>query len=195
MQQFISAIDASFTCLSSSQIFEMRNEFKWGFFAGIASVLWLFFMNMNRLSLNDDVWYLEFVTTIFLAIGIYMAILKKRDELGGAISFKQAMQAGLIATFVVALLSGIFSFLYFKYSDPDYTAKLAQHFVDAYKARLGRGLTPEEEKNLLSNATAEYSAAGKMMSEVGTDMFEGLFITLVVAGLLNRKRENIQRND
>lgn len=166
----------------------MRIELRWGFAAGVVTVIWMFFDYMNHLSLNDNLWYLDYISMLFLAAGIYMAVLKKRDELGNAITFKQAMSAGLITTFFVAVMAGLFSYIYFKYTEPAYSELMAQHFAAVYK-RAGTGLTAEEEKNLLGNARAQFSAAGQLMSSTGGTMIAGLFITLIVAGMMNRKRQ------
>ena len=159
--------------------------------AGVATVLWMFLENKNQLLLNDNLWFLDYITLLFMAVGIYMVVLKKRDELGGVITFKQAMQSGLITTFVVAVMAGLFSYIYFKYTDAGYAEQLAQHFIQMYKKNLGKGLTSIEETTLLANARAQYSAAGQLMSSTGGNMFSGLFITLIVAGMMKRKREEV----
>jgi hypothetical protein len=72
---------------------------------------------------------IQFTTTktlfyIAILIGLLLIGFRRRKELGGYISFKEALQAILISIVIVEVIYAIFNVIYIKYIDPTFIAKL-----------------------------------------------------------------------
>ncbi len=163
-------------------------EVRIGFFAGIISIVVL--ATELYLGLNETSWgtVFEFASFFILAVSSYLAVKEKRETEGGNISFNKAFMSGLMTCFVVALMVGAFSFVFTKYINPQMTEQMVQR---AKQVMEERKLSPEQIKTGMENIRSMYSPKGQFTMSTGTTMLYALFISLVVAVFMSKKKKDL----
>lgn len=109
---------------------------KWGIIFIIATLLWMLFekaMGWHGEKIEVHATYTNFFAII--AIGVYVfALLEKRKQLGGRMSWKEGFITGLIITAVVVILSPLAQWITNTYISPAYFPNVIQHAVETGKA-------------------------------------------------------------
>ena len=109
---------------------------KWGVIFIIGMLLWMLFekaMGWHGEKIAVHATYTNFFAIV--AIGIYVfALLEKRKQLGGRMSWKEGFIAGLMITVVVAVLSPLAQYIVNTYISPEYFPNVIQHAVETGKA-------------------------------------------------------------
>lgn len=160
-------------------------EVRIGFFAGIISIV--VFGTELYLGLNETSWGTVFEFAIFFILGVaaYLTVKEKRETEGGNIRFGKAFTAGLYTCFLIALMMGAFSFIFTKYINPHMTEQMVQRAKQIWEEQ---NLSAEKIKSGMENIRTMYSPKGQLTMTVGTTMLYSLFISLVVALFMSKRK-------
>ncbi len=166
-----------------SWIGTMRTAVKWGILFGIAATIWTAAVHLAGFYTNR-VEYAKLVDTLAIIIPLVIfpiALLARRRELGGSISFGQGLLTGLVVAVVAAPITVLFLWAYHHYINPDWITILADY---------------ERESLTAAGASeAEIAASVDRLYQGGTDSAQilggligttilGLILSSVVTGIL-----------
>ncbi|HET6225999.1 MAG TPA: DUF4199 domain-containing protein, partial [Bacteroidia bacterium] len=112
----------------------------------------------------------------------------QKKENKGFIPFKAALRTGVVYAIIVALGLAIFNFIYYKYIAPDaieyYVSEAKNQIVEAMKNRpTDKQLTAEDIRRFEEHIRSLFGS----FTMFGTTFLEGLIISLIVAGILQKK--------
>ena len=151
-------------------------EIKWGLiFAGVA-LLWMVFekwMGWHDEGIDKHATYTLFFFPVAILIYV-LALREKRQQLGGAMSWKEGFISGLIIAVVVALLSPLSQYIVHTFISPEYFENIITYSVD-------NNLTTQEE------AEAYFNLVSYMRQGFIGALIAGLFTSAVVALILRTK--------
>ncbi|MEM9022793.1 MAG: DUF4199 domain-containing protein [Bacteroidota bacterium] len=148
---------------------------------GFLPVLWVGTSDLHCYEYGEAIGYTAMVLGL---LSIVLAVRQYRDkELGGYISFGQALGLGLLISVVAALIFVIGDLLYVTQIEPDFL----NNWVDCEVGKMeARNASPEEIAEIEAFRTWSSAALETMMFV--TVFSIGLVISLASALLLQRKR-------
>jgi cytochrome bd-type quinol oxidase subunit 2 len=112
--------------MALSKITYQKVSIKYGIFVGIAHIL--YFLVMRLLNLQNRV-ELSFLSSIFLIVGIAVAIANFKRAKGGNINYFQGLAIGATTGVVSSSILALFLVLYVTVLDPAYLASLQSSSV------------------------------------------------------------------
>lgn len=87
-----------------------------GLVTGLVMILYNLVLYVFEATTNQ---YLGYVSYVILLIGMFLAIKSYRDkETGGTLSYAQGIGLGTLLALFASILAGIFTFILYKYIDP-----------------------------------------------------------------------------
>ncbi len=156
----------------------MKIEIKWGVVFSIMMPVWLALERL--LGLHDQhIGWQPYLTNLVAipAIWIYVLLLReKRRQLGGTLTFKQALLCGLLMTVVVTLLVLPSQWLTFKFITPHY-------LENAIKYSVAQGQT-------LADAQAFFNLQNYHRIGVVGALLMGAVTSLILAAIMRTKRKD-----
>lgn len=134
--------------------------------------------------------------TVFVALGFVTAMIllfmtgyTRKKELGGYIELKDAFQTMFVAVVIYEFVYALFTFIYLKYVDPEFFAKIKVLTEDML---VQSGMAQSEIDKTLSRMDAD-SAKKMTGSSLAMSYLSGLAVSgvfaLVFALILKKKRE------
>ena len=116
-----------------------KNALNWGVIVGVVLIIYSILMYFLDLSLEK---WVSWVSYIILIGGIVYGTIQYRDNvLGGSITYAQALGFGVLISLFAAILSGIYSYVFFTFIDPDFIEKIIVHTQDEM---LKQGLSEDQ---------------------------------------------------
>ena len=150
---------------------KFKTEIKWGVIFMLATLLWNLLERLLGFH-SDKIDQHATVTMFFMipAIVIYVLALrdKRNNDLGGKMTYKQGLIAGLIITLVVTILTPLSQYLAVEVVSPDYFPNMIEHSVATDK------LSQED-------AQAYFSLQNYMVQSLLFAPMAGIVTTLIVA--------------
>lgn len=121
----------------------------------------------------------QYLTYPVLIGGVILAQITYKKALGGTLTYGQAVASGVLALVFASVISGIYTFVLFKFIDPSLTEQL-RIFTEEQIIKQGR--VPEEQLEMAVNMATKFQTPFMMlvMSIVG-GAFMGLIISLITA--------------
>jgi hypothetical protein len=116
------------------------------------------------------------VTNLFIIVAFvlyWLMLRKKKREMGGAISFGQAVLSGLIMTLVVTLLTPLWQWLTIRVISPDYFTNMINYSTS------NKLMEPEE-------ASAYFSMKNYIMQSLMFAPLAGIVTTIIMAWIVSR---------
>ncbi|MEE4330226.1 MAG: DUF4199 domain-containing protein [Wenzhouxiangella sp.] len=150
-------------------------EIKWGLIFTAVALLWLVFensMGWHGERIDQHATYTNFFAILAIAVFIF-ALLDKRRQLGGVMSWKQGFIAGAIISAVVAILSPLAQWLTHRVISPEYFPNAIAYAVANDKA------TQQE-------AEAYFNLGNYMLQGAIGGLVMGLVTAAIVAILLRK---------
>ena len=153
-----------------------KTEFKWAFIFTIAALLWMAFEKLlgwhsEKIAVQSK--YTNIFTLFFILI-YALALLDKRKELGGVITWKQSFISGAILTVMVTLLTPLAQWITHALISPEY-------FPNAIKYSVENGIVEQTMAERYFNM-GNYIVLGSIYCLVF-----GLIITAIIAVFVKRK--------
>lgn len=159
-----------------------------GIYLGLTLVV--FSLLMFLLDVDRESW-INYISYIIIAAGLYMSIVNYRDkQSGGFIEYGKAFGSGFYTGLFASIITGIFTFIYVQYID---TVLIEEILVKAEESILeSNPEMSDEQLNQALSITRAMFASPLMMA------IWGFFFNLIAATLLSliiaifAKRENQQ---
>lgn len=108
-------------------------EIKWGVIFTVVALLWMVFekmMGWHSEKIADHATNTNYFAIVAIAIFV-LALLDKKKQLGGSITWKQGFIAGLIISVVVAILTPLAQWITNSIISPEYFPNAIAHAVDS----------------------------------------------------------------
>lgn len=125
------------------------------------------------------------VTLVILGIGIYVGMEKVKKEQGD-LSYKEAIQTGILISLITAVIISIFTFLYCTFINPSYANYL---LGESKKAMINQGLTESVMRKELSDLARQLTTPMQVVQAFVGQLVGGTLISLIL-GLIVRTKSN-----
>lgn len=125
------------------------------------------------------------LNALIIAGALVLAVKKHRDEdLDGYIAFGKAFGLGMLTVVIIAVISGIWTFVYISFIDPE----MINVMKEAARAQMeSQGMSGEQlEQAMAMNSKFMNPGIITLFAILGA-MFFGLIISLVVAGVMKKQ--------
>lgn len=119
----------------------------------------------------------QYLTYPIMIAGVLWGQISYKKELGGTLTYGQAIGAGVLTLVFASLVSGVYNFLLYKVIDPSLTEQL-RLFTEEQIIKQGK--VPEEQIEMAVNMASKFQTPA-MMLVLGTVMgaIAGLIISLI----------------
>jgi hypothetical protein len=182
----------------------MKPFFKYGFFTGLISGLWLlssfsFVVWLNQTFFHNSIpatqirSYGGLFSILILVIGIYWGMKKTKINAGGTLSYGQAFKTGLIIALITALIVSLFGVFYGTVINPGYADFMVK---DAQNSLAGTGLTPVEIAKRLDSVRKEFSPGAQLVESLIGQTVVGSLASLILALFIRTRTpaKNVGKN-
>lgn len=165
----------------------IKTSVPFGIYAGFACIalnLLLFITGLDTFPMLRN---LNYISLVFLAIGVFYGIRTFRISRGETLSsFKLLLGAGLLVSFITACMQGIFSYYYFGQIHPELTSQIISHKIQLMREV---GISPEKITRQERWLDIEYSPKGQGIFSIIAFMVLGLVFS-VIFGFLEAEEES-----
>jgi len=155
----------------------------YGVIIGLAIIVFsliLFLMNLSQGS------GLEYISYLILLAGIVLVQINYRNKyLGGYIEYGKAFLIGLLSSVFLAIIMGIYTFVFFKYIDP---GAMEEGMVLAEQKMMDRGMSDMEIEQGMAWANKFQSVGMFTFIAIVGNIFIGMVFSLITAIFV--KKEN-----
>ncbi len=115
---------------------------------------------------------------LFLLIGIYFALKKKKEKNNSRLTFKEALLEGFIISLVTALFSVVFTYLFYEILYPNYVNEL----ISAMKEKMNLlGIPKEKIDQKLAEKINYYSTTSQGIFSFIGNLITGIAFTLLLS--------------
>ncbi len=137
---------------------EKKNHaLKYGLLGGLLLVVFSLLLDLTGLTdpaAQKGSWIASVVSLAIFFWALYSAIRSEREDLGGGITFGQGFKVGLLAALIIALISGVYMYVYMAFINPDMVDQIREMTMEKLAAQ---GLSDEQIES-------QMQIMGKMMS-------------------------------
>ena len=158
----------------------MKHLTNWGGVLGLALIgisLVLYLLDQTEAS------WVQWVSYAVIAALIYMGTQAKRTAQGGILSYGQGLATGVGIAFFGSVLVAFYTFVFFRFIDPDMLQELIIRTEDGMYAQ---GM-PDDQVEMAMSMTRKFMQPGPMaVLVVLTYTFVGFLISLITAAILKR---------
>ncbi len=165
----------------------MRTELKYSLLTAVFYSIWItarYYLGYNTYDIVNDVTY-ESIGLIFLIGGISLAIREKRNASADKkISYGESLKAGFAVTVFSSLLIVLFTFLYFKFVNPDFFTVV---FAATKQKLMDSNLSIASRNTSIDSMEKTFNIGMQMLQKFSLVMVGGLSLTLVIGWLFSEK--------
>jgi hypothetical protein len=169
-----------------------RKILSYGLIAGvIASIPYLALIVGFDSKMLEKYGYLIGYTTMLIALSaVFVAVKRRRDnDLGGVISFLQALLMGLGISFVASVIYALSWELVQAFAHMDFARDYANGQIEHARMKGIHGAALEKVISDMNAWKAEYANPLYRLTETFTEIFPvGVLVSLISAGLLRNRR-------
>lgn len=152
----------------------------------IALAIVVYSLILFLLNLSDNT-ALSYVAYLILLVGILLSQINYRNKyLGGYISYGDSFLLGMLTGLFVALIYGVFTYIFLKYIDP---SAMEKGMEIAEQKMLDKGMTQMEIEQAMEIARKFQSAWFPSLISIFVTYFIGLLCSLFTSIFI--KKENI----
>jgi hypothetical protein len=155
----------------------MKSELKYALIFSAMQVIWLFLEYTSGLqTIHKELHPLVSMLIVIPAAVIFsMGIRAKKKELEGVITFKQAAVAGILISFVAAMLSPVVMLIFSRSINPNFFTDFQNYAV-------------EKGQMTLEQAMQYFNLSSYMLQSAMGTMLMGTVISTIVAFIIKNKR-------
>ena len=164
-------------------------ELKFGLFTSFILFVWmiieytLLIPNFHEIGI-----YMGLISVLIPIAGIFFGIKERRDKSNfGYIRFKEAFKTGITITFIIAVSTVLFTYVYYEYINPNYVNFLA---AETEKSLLQKNVSREEISAAVTIIRYQFSFNVQLIQQLLFILIGGTAITTVVSMILKRSRRN-----
>ena len=162
---------------------------RWGLYGGLASIALGLIFYLTGISnfekrgggvLPQIMSYVVWIGTIVMAIRAH-----KTEDLGGYITFKRAFGTGALAGLIFAIITGIWTYLFFAMIAPDALDMIREM---SYNTMAERGMSEEEIEQASGLMSSFTSPAFISLSAFFSSAVISLIISLIAGAIMKQDR-------
>ncbi|MCI5080714.1 MAG: DUF4199 domain-containing protein [Saprospiraceae bacterium] len=134
---------------------------------------------------SGSAWISNIINWVIMGGAFFMAVRHHRDEeLGGSITFGRGFQVGFLASLVIAVITAIWTFVFFSFIAPDVLSTI----VDASKEQMieQQGMSAGDAEEAMGMVGWMFTAPMMtVFASIGT-IITGVIISLIVAAIMKK---------
>ncbi len=162
-----------------------KNALNWGLIVGIVLIIYSILMYFLDLSLEK---WVSWVSYVLLIGGIIYSTIQYRDTvLGGSITYTQALGFGVIVSLYASVLSGIYSYVFFTFIDPDFIEKIVEM---TQQQMLDQGLTEDQVEQAMEMQKGFMKPWVMVLISIPALTFMGFIFSLITSIFLKKEGVN-----
>jgi Flp pilus assembly pilin Flp len=171
----------------------MRSTIKYGLITGLISIIFLFGSFTLFAWLKGKLgWDMQMATVRGIggllsipiqAIGIYMA-MQNVKKVTGALTYSQALKTGITVAITIALLLGLFSFIYCQFLNPGYADYMVH---DARQAMIAQGDSQQDISKKSVEVAQEFATGTQIMEALVGQFVTGTIVSLIIGLFIKTK--------
>ena len=162
-----------------------KNALNWGLIVGIVLIIYSILMYFLDFSLEK---WVSWVSYILLIGGIVYSTIQYRDTvLGGSITYAQALGFGVIISLYAAVLSGIYSYVFLTFIDPDFIEKIAEM---TQQQMLDQGLSEDQVEQAMEMQKGFMKPWVMVLISIPALTFMGFVFSLITSIFLKKEGVN-----
>ncbi len=160
----------------------------YGVIIGLAMIVFsliLFLMNLSQGS------GLEYLSYLILLAGIILVQINYRNKyLGGYIDYGKAFLIGFLSSVFLALIMGIYTYIFFKYIDP---GAMEEGMALAEQKMMDRGMSDMEIEQGMAVANKFQSAGMFTFFAIAGNIFIGMVFSLITAIFVKKENSGFEQ--
>jgi hypothetical protein len=166
-----------------------------GFYIGVAAILWFllqYVLGIMPVGMLKPI--LLGIAGFAISIVILIIMLKNfRKSSGGFITFGNAFLFSLIALVVGSLISGVFSYVFVRFFDPDYVRTILEaqmEWTEDFMVRMNIA-DSEIDKALdgIASRLEDVNSVSQALKSFGIVVVINAVIALIIAAIMKKKRD------
>jgi hypothetical protein len=165
------------------------NALKYGaILGGILIVISLLYYIFNVNLFSPGMSILSLIINIgVLVVAMILGTNACRDKsLGGKITFLQAFFSCALIGFIALLISGIFSFIFYKFFEPDLLDQYYQKFIETMQ---NQNIPEEQLDRLIERMAKRFNASGIFKSSLISTPIMSVIVGLIVGLFIKKDTE------
>ena len=153
----------------------MKTEIKWGLIISTMIFLWVLMefllgFHTTRIELHPIITWFSLCIPI---IGLIVALKEKREkDLGGTMSYIQALKSGFLISLVCGIMNIVWQGIYWTLVNPGYGETLVQHA----REKLGEEAAKDAEQYANMNSYMVQSFVGALIGGLIISAIVGIFV-------------------
>ncbi|WP_347156379.1 DUF4199 domain-containing protein [Pontibacter chitinilyticus] len=159
---------------------------KYGLITALVGIVYSLILNVLDQSANG---WLNWVIYLILLGGLILAMREFKARDYGYMSYGQGLGIGSLLSAIFGLLTGIFSWIYSTYIDPQFMAKLQE--VQRTKM-LEKGLSDEQIDAAMGMAAKFQNPVTLIFGSMAVFLIIGFIMSLIVAAIIKNKRPEFE---
>ncbi len=125
---------------------------------------------------------------LFLLIGIYFALKKRKERNNSRLSFKEALLQGFIISLAAAIFSAVFTYIFYELLHPEYVKEL----LSAMKEKMNLlGIPKEKIDEKLAERTIYYSTITQSSYSFIGNFITGMAFTFLLSFFLKTNKKQL----
>lgn len=166
----------------------MKHLTNWGGILGL--VLIVYSLALYLLDMNESQ-PAQWASYLIIAALIFVASKAKREELGGFISYGQALGTGVGVAFFGSILVAFYTYVFFHFIDPDMLEEL---ILRAEDQMYDNGM-PDDQVEMAMGYTRKFMQPGPMAAVVVFSYtFVGFLVSLVTSAIVKKEDPSFDAN-
>ena len=163
-------------------------ELKHGVLAGIICVVYRAFELYMGWPDSDLGQYSAYIGILIMATGAYLCVKETRALHNDIISFGKAFYSAIVVCFIISIMMGAHAYVFNSTVDTNRQERMVQQF---HNEMIKQKKTEIEIRQVDENARTYFSPMGQVTAESGGTMIGGLFVSLVIAAFMRKKKGEV----
>ncbi|MBF9255320.1 DUF4199 domain-containing protein [Pontibacter sp. 172403-2] len=159
---------------------------KYGLITALVGIVYSLVLNVLDLATNQ---WLTSLSYLILIAGLVLAMKDFKANNYGYMSYGQGLGVGSLLSAIFGLLSGIFSWIYTTYIDPEFMARMQE--VQRTKM-LEQGLSDEQIDTALGMAEKFQNPITMIFGSMAVFLIIGFILSLIIAAIIKNKRPEFE---
>jgi hypothetical protein len=165
----------------------LKNALYWGVIMGVILIIYSLIMYFLDLSLEKWVNWISYI--FIIAILIFATINYRDKELGGAMTYGQALGFGILTILFAQIINGVYSYIFMKFIDPGIIDKILAMQEDEM---IKKGIPEDQIENAMEMVKKFMTPLIINVIAIPVSTFFGFVITLITSIFLQKKPIEIQ---
>lgn len=167
--------------MEQTSVSAWKSSLTYGLFLGIALVLIAVIFYVTGNNFSDAASWINYT---FMTLGVVMAQFHFRKQLGGTMTYSQALGVGVLTMLFASVITGFFTYLLYAVIDPS----LQDQMKLAMEEQIAKQNIPEEQFEMaVEMATMFKSPAVLFFMNIAGGTLIGLIISLITSIFTQRK--------